>query len=336
MTDEPPLFEMTTNPPPLAGQSADPGLDAVESWFRSQEDLDARFGQVFRKSIDEVLDGQRTARFDLYIKEGKGRVEKTEKTYLGTKVEIVTRTEFDLGYGSPMDYVICGQHVDAKFTMGKSWTIPKEADGHICLVMRADDRTGNFQVGLLRITSDVLNNGLNGDQKRGTSAASRSGTRWIVEHGELPENFLLRLRDRSPEKVEAIFHASDGYRGRGNGGQLRVNELFRQVPGQLVDRTTVVTVATQHDSPKRVRDARKHLRKSGIVILGYSQPDPDIAADLELPIPGQGTWVSAKLSMVDDGSPRKSTLINGIRHALWSEGDESIVAPVIKHAKSEA
>jgi len=304
-------------------------LEVVHSWFLAQRNYPDRFAQVFRKSIDEVLDGQRTRRYDLYIKEGEGRVEKTEKTYLGTKVEIVTRAEFDLGYGRPMDYSIAGVSVDAKFTMGKTWTIPKEAMGHICLLMRADDRTSLYQVGLLRISNEVLNIGLNGDGKRTVTAASRGGIRWIVEHGKFPHNFLLNLKKRSPAKIQAIFNASDGYRGSGNGGQLRINELFRQVPGELVDRTTALTVATQHDGPKRVRDARVLLKSEGYVILGHLKPDPRIAADLGLPVPEKGSWVSAKLALAAGDDGRRSTVINGVRYALWREGDVHIEAPEI-------
>ncbi|MFE7295094.1 NaeI family type II restriction endonuclease [Streptomyces sp. NPDC057579] len=307
----------------------DPGLEAVRAWFLGQKSYAERFAQAIRKAIDEVLDGQRTGRYDLYVKDGSGRVDKTEKTYLGTKVEIVVRAEFDLGYGDPMDYVISGQHVDAKFTMGNTWTIPQEAMGHICLVIRADDRKQSFQVGLLRISEGVLNAGLNNDKKRSVSAASKGKIRWIVEDGKLPVNFLLDLKETAPSKLEAVFRASHGYRGSGNGGQLRVNEIFRQVPGRLVDRTTVVTVATQHDGPKRVRDARKHLRSEGVIVLGHIKPAPQIAAELGLPIPEKGSWVSVKLTVVADDDPRPSTVINGVRYGIWEEGDVEVEAPVI-------
>ncbi len=84
-----------------------------------------RFGNVLRQSIDEVLDGQRTGRFDIYAAD----VAKTERTYLGTKVEIVCQDEFDLGRNQKMDYLIAGHEVDAKFSMSSVFgqAIPKEA-----------------------------------------------------------------------------------------------------------------------------------------------------------------------------------------------------------------
>ncbi|MGW7585085.1 NaeI family type II restriction endonuclease [Kitasatospora sp. NPDC054768] len=330
MTYEAPLFPVPSDGTPHSDRLDDPGLSAVEEWLLDQRDHRRRFGQVFRRAIDEVLDGQRTGRYDLYIKEGPGRVESTEKTYLGTKVEIVTRAEFDLGYGNPMDYVIADEHVDAKFTVGGTWMIPKEAMNHICLLMRADDRTGSFQVGILRIQPDVLTTGPNGDQKRSVSAAGKARIRWIVQDGELPDNLLLRLREADPKTVRSIFRASDGYRGSGNGGQLRVNELFRRVRGRIVDRTTVVTVATQHDGLKRARDSRKHLRPEGIIVIGHLKPYPQIAEELGLPVPEKGSFVSVKLTELDELSTRRSTVIDGIRYGTWAEGDPACEAPEIK------
>ncbi|WAL72647.1 NaeI family type II restriction endonuclease [Kitasatospora sp. YST-16] len=335
MTYESPLFHIDADQPFEPNHSEDPGLDAVEGWIFDQRDLEKRFGQVFRRSIDEVLDGQRTGRYDLYIKTGQGRVESTEKTYLGTKVEIVTRAEFDLGYGSPMDYVISGQHVDAKFTMGTTWMIPKEAMSHICLLMRADDKASAFQVGLLRITPEVLTTSTNGDQKWSVSAFGKSKIRWIIQNGELPKNLLLSLKKESPGTVDAIFRASKDYHGSGNGGQLRVNELFRRVRGRLVDRTTVVTVATQQDSPKRVRDARTHLKPDGIIVLGHTKPSPQIADQLGLPRPDKGFWVSAKLTVLDDHSPRRSAVIGGTRYGIWEPGDPPCEAPRINQETEE-
>ncbi|WP_406467976.1 NaeI family type II restriction endonuclease [Streptomyces sp. NBC_01594] len=328
MTDELALFDVEITPITYTA-SRDPELEEIAFWFSTHRNLADRFAQVFRRSIDEVLDGQRTGRYDLYLAEGVGRVEKTEKTYLGTKVEIVARAEFDLGYGHPMDYLINGVNVDAKFTMGSNWAIPKEALGHICMLMTANDNTGTFHVGLLRTTADMLNAGMNGDGKRGVSVEGKRNIRWLVQNGELPKNFLLELKREEPGSLAKIWHTSSTQKISGAGGQARVNELFRLLPGRLIDRTTVVTVAMQHDGPKRVRDARKHLRPEGFIILGHLKPAPQIAEDLGLPVPSKGSWVSARLALVPEQSGRRTTLIDGARYSLWQEGDTSIAAPLI-------
>ncbi|MEI5103185.1 NaeI family type II restriction endonuclease [Streptomyces sp. PmtG] len=297
----------------------DSALHDVYTWFKAQPDLEKRFGWVIRQSIDEVLDGQRTGRYNI------NELEKTEKTYLGTKIEIVARSEFDLGRGQHMDYRIAGNDVDSKFTSGDNWTIPREADGHICLLIKANDHTAHYRVGLLRIRDEFLNQGKNRDGKRSPSAAGREAIRWIVPDGKIAQNILLDLPE---EERLAIFSASAGYRGNGNGGQLRTNELFRRVQRNPVNRNTVLTVASQDDGPKRVRDARNHLRPEGIMILGHQSQHPRIARDLGLPVPDKGSWVAVRVARIDGHDPtRRITQISGQDYAEWREGDAPAAAP---------
>ncbi|MBL1080008.1 restriction endonuclease [Nocardia sp. 2] len=303
----------------------DPQLEEVWHYFTGQPDYVSRFGCVLRQAIDEVLDGQRTGRYDI----NGENVASTEKTYLGTKVEIVTRAEFSLGFGSVMDYEIAGCPVDAKFTLGRNWTIPLEAVGHICLLMRADDAGGEFQVGLLRISDQRLNQGKNRDQKRTISKTGRADIRWLVPEGSLPRNLLLNLSRTDPQIVHEIFAASDSHRGSGNGGQLRVNELLRRVQGQIIDRNTAITVASQHDGPKRIRDARRHLQPEGIVVLGHQKDGPRVARELGLPIPFKGSWVSTTLSLPPIGDRRPATRIGNIDYVVRGVDDPVITAPLI-------
>lgn len=304
----------------LYGSSAatdDVGLEGVHRWFTGLSRLEERFGAVLRQSIDEVLDGQRTSRFDLRT------LEKTEKTYLGTKVEIVARAAFDLGRGKEMDYRIANHDVDAKFTINANWTIPREAMGHICLLMSADDHKSHFRVGLLRISERFLNEGLNGDRKRSVSKAGRAAVRWLIPDGVLPTNILLGLPEHDRNAILPGAHGSQG----ASGGQARTNELFRRVQERVVDRTTVLTVARQDDSPKRVRDARNHLRADGIIILGHQGDHPRIAKALGLPAPAKGAWVAARLTVHRGSDPRAWVDINGDRYTIFREGDPKTFAP---------
>ncbi|MFF7263619.1 NaeI family type II restriction endonuclease [Streptomyces sp. NPDC008159] len=298
----------------IPATESDPQFQEVYNWFRAQPDVEDRFGQVIRQSIDEVLDGQRTGRFNLRD------LEKTEKTYLGTKVEIITRTDFGLTRGRVMDFSVCGHDVDSKFTIGSNWTIPREADQHICLLIKADDQRGTFRVGLLRIRDDLLNAGENRDRKRSPSAAGRDAIKWVVPDGRLPENILLSL---SVTDREVIFKNKKS-------GQSRTNELFRcpRVQGRIVNRNTVLTVARQDDSLKRVRDARNQLRSAGIIILGHQGQHPSIARSLDLPVPSKGSWVAARVTEIDDLHPtRKTAQIADRNYAVWGEGDTPSAAP---------
>ncbi|MFJ8231391.1 NaeI family type II restriction endonuclease [Streptomyces sp. NPDC094448] len=297
----------------------DTGLDAVFGRLPSGESCEAQFGRILRQSIDEVLDGQRTGRFDILD------LEKTEKTYLGTKVEIITRAHFSWERGRHMDYAIAGQDVDAKFTVGSNWTIPAEAVGHICLLMRANDHKSQFQVGLVRIREELLNRGQNRDGKKTLSVLGRQAIRWLVPAGALPPNILLSL---TPEARSAVFMAGGGGRGP-RGGQARTNALFRHVQGRLVDRNTVLTVASQDDGPKRVRDSRNHLRGEGIMILGHQNQHPHIARALDLPVPDKGSWIAVKTVRLDPGTEdsRPVAHIGTGAYAVWREGDAAPQAP---------
>ncbi len=284
-------------------------------WFRAQGDLEDLFGSVFRQSIDEVLDGQRTGRYDI------DGVTKTEKTYLGTKVEIVTKATFELEPGTKMDYRIEGHEVDAKFSLTSQWQIPSEAMGHLCLLMAASERQRTFEAGVLRITEDLLNSGRNKDQKATISSAARKKIIWLCHRSPMPPNILLTLPTDLAERIT-----------KQTSGQRRINELFRIEQGRVIDRNTALTVSMQADGLKRCRDARSQLRDEGIVVLGHQKDSPRIARDLELPVPEKGTFVSTRLVPVPaDTTDRNITRINGGYYARAEPDEPASPAPTIDY-----
>jgi Restriction endonuclease NaeI len=209
---------------------------------------------------------------------------KVEKTYIGTKIEIVIQDAFGLERGGAhgMDYLVVGEQVDCKWSMSMGkWMIPKEAVGELCLVVWADDQKSVFSVGLIRASGEVLKTGANQDGKRYLSAEGLDSIVWLADRAALPENLLLHI---SGEDRTAIFAPKSG--------QARVDELFRRIQGRIVRREVVLAVARQLDSPKRVRDARLHLGAEGIRILGHEDADRAEAAARGLPMPDKGEWVS--------------------------------------------
>lgn len=297
------------------GAAEDTDLERVTHWFKGHADLEHRFSSVFRQSLDEVLDGQRTGRYDV------DTLEKTEKTYLGTKVEIVCRAAFNLSRGDNMDYRVCGHDVDAKFSLEAKWMIPREAMGHLCLLMAANDHSSTFQVGLVRISEEILTRGGNQDGKRSISLSGRSRIKWLYRKGRLQKNLLLGLDP-------AIRAALD----RVPVGQNRVDQLFRCVHGRIVDRNAVVTVAKQLDAPKRVRDARRRLAAEGVIILGHQKESPRVAGALGLPTPDKGTWVAARVVPAPhSGDDRPAALINGTPYVVARPEEASHPAPAIDY-----
>ncbi|MER6517248.1 MULTISPECIES: NaeI family type II restriction endonuclease [unclassified Streptomyces] len=293
-------------------------------WFYNQPEARERFRWALRDSLDELLDGQRTGRWAYQ------HLTKTEKTYLGTAVEVNLTKEFAIPNGADLDWSIADSDIDCKFSKDLGgWEIPMEmylcADhgdrsghaDHAAVVTWMNDDKSQWAAGIVRITDERLRwkkerhaNGdrvraYNRDNKRKLSDRAKSEVFWLWGglQTDLPTNLLRHL---DPEARERILTAS--LPRRRSSGQQRVNQLFREVQNRLIGRQTVVTVGQQDDAPKRARDARKALRPKGIVVLGHQGTHPRIARALGLPEPIKGEWISTRLVPVscDDARPKFS------------------------------
>ena len=258
----------------------DTSLARAVDWFRSQSRMVERFGAAIRQSFDEVFDGQRTGRYSLT------QLSKVEKTYIGTKVEIVIQAAFGLQRGNRMDYLVDGQDVDAKWSIKSGgWMIPTEAVGELCLCMTADDDLSTFSVGIVRADEANLRASANKDRKRRFNDDGIAAMAWLANPGHLAENLLLHL---SEETRSAILDYDLS-------GQQRVNQLFRRVHDRVVRREVVLTVAQQDDGPKRVRDARRLLQPEGIIVLGHQGSHKGIADGLKFEVPPKGSWIATRV-----------------------------------------
>lgn len=217
----------------------DPELDVVEARLRelSGPDPAARFGIAIRRAIDEVLDGPRTGRWDF------AQLEKTEKTYVGTKLEIIIRAALGLERGSVLDLDIAGVPVDIKWAMDSGWQIPLEAVDRICLCIGGMKKLSVFQVGVVRCRPEYLNEGNNRDRKKTLSSTGRTAVRFLVPPAPLPLNFLSTIDPAIRAEIMA-----------GETIQERVARLFRLLPRTPIPRDAIATVArTTGDPMRRVR-----------------------------------------------------------------------------------
>ncbi len=295
----------------------DPSLDRAVNWFRVQDDMEARFGAAIRQSFDEVFDGQRTGRYSL------AELSKVEKTYIGTKIEIVVQAEFGLQRGKHMDYLVDDQEVDAKWSMKSGgWMIPTEAVGELCLCMTADDAASTFSVGIVRAEDARLGTSANKDKKRRLNDDGMSAIAWLANPGQLAENLLLHLDAET--RAAILDHKLSG--------QRRTNELFRRVQGRVIRREVVLTVAQQDDGPKRARDARRHLRVEGIIILGHERNHHAIARALDLEPAPKGSWISCCVTPTTRGSAGAAD-IDGSSWRLASDGDPIHLAPLLQRGR---
>lgn len=241
--------DMTLLQDPGLAVPDDQELDQVADFLISKPDLLTLVGGAIRKSFDEVIDGPRTGRYCIE------QLEKTEKTYIGTKVEIVLRSALNLERGQVLDNLIVGHEVDTKFTVRKTWMIPREARGKLCLLVTGNDNTGLCGMGILRMVPEVLTEKENQDGKKSVSRLGKRQITWLVQ-GPMPRNFILDLPDVARS---AIMSARSG--------RQAIWALFRNATGRLIPRAIIEQVAQQKDSAKRAREAKAVLAAEGIQVL---------------------------------------------------------------------
>lgn len=239
---------------------------------------------LFRQAIDEVIDAPRTNRFTL------DETEKTEKTYLGTKIEILLRNHLQLGKGKILDLSVDGYEVDIKNTMGMNWTIPLESHGHPALLIRVSEKKALCDVGLIVVKGEYLNQGANRDSKRTVAAAAMTNIWWLLRNHPYPPNFweVLPLADR-----QAILSAG--------GGTARIASLFEKIQQSPISRIQVQALAQQHDYMKRIRrngGARDVLAAKGIALL-WGQRDRSLIEQLGLGPVTRDQFISFKPLALD-------------------------------------
>ena len=240
-------------------------LDAVGG----QVSLEEKLRSFFRSAIDEVIDTARTGRFFLH------ELEKTEKTYLGTKFENLLRDWLQVPRGVVLDLLIGGTEVDVKSTTrGKSeWMIPKEAIDRFCILLRVNESLAKCAVGLVRARPSYLRSSTNQDKKTQLSAAGGKNIWWLVSDFAYTPNFW----DTIDDNLRMLIMTS----GRGT---KRLATLFENCIGVPVSRVQVAAVAAQDDYMKRLRKnggARDILAPKGIALL-YSETDRELMRALNL------------------------------------------------------
>ncbi|MFF5138980.1 NaeI family type II restriction endonuclease [Streptomyces sp. NPDC013157] len=301
----------------LVGTSADDEeLTAVAQAVLALDPGGTRMADVLRGTIDAALDGPHTGRYDWTT------LLKTEKVHFGTLVEIAIQREFGFPDGTEMDYLIGGVEVDCKYSQQfGGWMIPPEAQGHVCLLVWADDHTSRWSAGLVRIRREWLTSGRNRDVKLTIKAERRKEIRWLWRDVDLPENILLHMpaADR-----DAVFGSSSG--------QARINELFRRVQQRPIGRNALRTVVQQQDYMKRVRGnggARSVLRNEGIIIMGDNRAHQEVARQLGLTVPRTGEFVSARVVPAAPSSSRPAVELDGGLWSVASPGDPVVIAPLL-------
>jgi hypothetical protein len=227
---------------------------AILSAAGSLAKLKHEVGELLRDCIDGVIKTPQTGR-RLYQE-----LQNSEKTYIGTCVEIDLRDRLQLPKGTLLDLEIAGVEVDVKFSAGTSWMVPPEAFGHPCVIISADDVAGLCCFGLFLARIEYLT-APNRDQKRGISKFGRENIQWFFKDEPYPPNFWQAIPADIARKIAA-----------GRSGNERIITLFREVMDEPIGRKIVEDVASQRDFMRRLRadgerGTRDILARDGIVLL---------------------------------------------------------------------
>lgn len=278
------LFADNGHQPLPAGHIDHADLAALEADLlaavKGKELFEEKLRSFFRSAIDEVIDTARTGRYFL------SDLEKTEKTYLGTKFEILLRDWLQVPKGVVLDLLIGGKEVDVKSTTGgkSGWMIPPEAIGQLCVLLRVNEEASTCAVGLARARQEYLRAGENRDKKTSFSAAGCINIWWMVQHFAYTPNFWTLISKQDAQKIMSP-----------RGGTDRLTRLFETCLETPVSRVLISSIAAQDDFMKRIRrngGARDNLAPKGIAIL-YSETDRALMQQLGLSF-GTREFVSYK------------------------------------------
>ncbi len=245
-----------------------------------------KFPQMLRQCVDDVIMTPKTGR------RSYDELEKTEKTYIGTRVEIDLRDMLRLPKGT-LDTEILGCDVDIKNTMGSNWMIPTEAVDQVCILVAADEERAVCFLGLIVARLENLTAGQNKDSKRSISADGFSHILWLLKDHPYPPNFWRTI---SPDAIDRIFE--------GNTGNQRMANLFREIQDTPISRDVVEAVARQKDFMRRIRSdngrgTRDMLAREGILLLS-GHYDAPLISELGLRDIDGGEFISHRITSEDD------------------------------------
>lgn len=227
------------------------------------------FAKHTRQALDEVIDGPRTGRWTIR------QLSKTEKTYVGTKVEILVRAALGVACGTRSDCLIDGIETDIKWSMHHAgWMIGPENVGEVCLGICTNSDQTTFSVGVFLPYKERLRQGANRDAKLSLSAAAREHIVWVVERERFPQNFLAGLDEETRHHIFA-----------GDTSQERVRRLAAALPLRLIPRQAFQTVAMrpEGDPIRRLRQDRYNVvGLEGFHLLSTKQKGTEVRQILGL------------------------------------------------------
>ncbi len=259
---------------------------AILSNVGGRKGMEKKFSAMIRRALDEVIDMPRTGRLTLEA------IEQTEKTYIGTKIEILFRSLIGFPKGIH-DLNIDGVDVDIKNTVRDNWTIPPEILNKPCILIRSDEKKARCWLGIVMARPEYLNPGKNRDGKTTLGKEGRRYIHWVLSDHPYPSNMWESVEQAV---VKRIF--------KHKGGTERLVQLFKEMPNTAISRTLVDGIAQQKDYMKRLRKnggARDKLAAEGIALLwGGRKNDATAIKQLGLPLCTRDDFIAYKAKTAEE------------------------------------
>lgn len=222
----------------------------VYTWLTAPErNLAEHIVVAVDAAIKYVLDGARTRRLDLF----DSRVDKDERSSVGTKLQYHVLEELNLEKVPPLDTVIENIPVELKSTVRKNWTIPVEGQCQVTVLIRADPENGRVAAWLMRTHRILLNEGTNQDKKRTVSMVN-------FNKYALP---LIPWTPLSTEPLKMLTQQDAAIIFGKTGIKPRIAHLLSILPDIVLPRTSIALVGgTASDTMKRARDAKRVVARN--------------------------------------------------------------------------
>lgn len=242
--------------------------------------IERHFTRAVDDAVKYVLDGARTARFDLMSPE----VDRDERASVGTKLQYRILNELNLVKEPPLDTTIAGVPVELKATVHGNWMIPTEGQCEVCILLQVDAKRSRHRAYLMRPHRVWLNKP-NKDGKRTIAAAAlREFSFPLLEWTPLPPEPLTML---TKAQIDVVFAPRVGQ-------TERLTALFGYLPDIVIPRSSIETVcAGNRDPMRRARQAKpKVAERHGLTLLcGTWREDLEVAARRGFDISGDA-WVA--------------------------------------------
>lgn len=256
--------------------------DEILRRVKGQKNLEEGYPVRVLEAVEFLLDPVRTGRTSI------AELDKTEKTFIGLKIEHFVRDFFDVPKDI-RDLKIGKYDVDVKHTVGSNWMIPPESSrvSGPCLLIITNEKQRTCSMGLILARPEYLTKG-NRDQKGSISAAGKANILWLIREASWPRDRWAGIDMKRFRELRKM-----------SGGTKRMAQFFRENLRKPIHRIVVQALLfDQKDFMKRVRGnggARDALRSEGISVLSGAY-DKAVITSLSLPMLAQDEFIASAAS----------------------------------------